>query len=59
MLLFKFEGEIKSFTGKNKLKELSTTKPTLQQILSKYFSPGGKEKATTRNKNIRSDKAHP
>ena len=30
---FKYEGEIKSFTDKQKLREFSTTKPTLQQIL--------------------------
>ena len=32
-LSFRFEGEIKSFTDKQKLRELSTTKPALQQIL--------------------------
>ena len=30
---FKYEGEIKSFTGKQKLREFSTTKPAHQQIL--------------------------
>ena len=30
---FKYEGEIKSFTDKQKLTEFSTTKPALQQIL--------------------------
>ena len=30
---FKYEGEIKSFTDKQKLKEFSTTKPALQQML--------------------------
>ena len=30
---FKYEGEIKSFTDKQKLREFSTTKPTLQQML--------------------------
>ena len=30
---FKFDGEIKSFTDKQKLKEFSTTKPALQQML--------------------------
>ena len=29
---FKYEGEIKSFTDKQKLGELSTTKPALQQM---------------------------
>ena len=32
-LSFRFEGEIKSFTDKQKLKELSTTKPALQEML--------------------------
>ena len=30
---FKYEGEIKSFPDKQKLREFSTTKPALQQIL--------------------------
>ena len=30
---FKYEGEIKSFTDKQKLREFGTTKPALQQIL--------------------------
>ena len=30
---FKYEGEIKSFTDKQKLREFSTTKPPLQQML--------------------------
>ena len=30
---FKIDGEIKSFTDKQKLREFSTTKPALQQIL--------------------------
>ncbi|KAF0887392.1 LORF1 protein, partial [Crocuta crocuta] len=32
-LSFKIEGEIKSFPGKQKLKEFLTTKPALQEIL--------------------------
>ena len=32
-LLYPAEGEIKSFTDKQKLREFSTTKPALQQIL--------------------------
>ena len=36
-LSFRFEGEIKSFTDKQKLRELSTTKPTLQQILKELL----------------------
>ena len=34
---FGFEGEIKSFTDKQKLREFSTTKPTLQQILKEFL----------------------
>ena len=34
---FKYEGEIKSFTDKQKLREFSTTKPALQQILKDLF----------------------
>ena len=30
---FKYEGEIESFTDKQKLREFSTTKPALQQML--------------------------
>ena len=30
---FKFDGEIKSFSDKQKLREFSTTKPALQQML--------------------------
>ena len=30
---FKYEGEIKSFTDKQKLRKFSTTKPALQQML--------------------------
>ena len=34
---FKYEGEIKSFTDKQKLSEFSTTKPALQQMLKDLF----------------------
>ena len=34
---FKYEGKIKSFTDKQKLREFSITKPALQQML-KIFS---------------------
>ena len=30
---FKYEGEIKIFTDKQKLREFSTTKPALQQMI--------------------------
>ena len=32
-LSFRFDGEITSFTNKQKLKEFSTTKPALQEML--------------------------
>ena len=32
-ILFRYEGELKSFTDKQKLREFSTTKPALQQML--------------------------
>ena len=32
----RYEGEIKSFTGKQKLREFSTTKPALQQMLKDF-----------------------
>ena len=34
---FKFNTEIKSFTDKQKLREFSTTKPALQQMLKELF----------------------
>ena len=34
---FRFDGEIKSFTDKQKLKEFSTTKPALQQMLKELL----------------------
>ena len=34
---FKFDGEIKSFTDKQKLREFSTTKPALQQMLKELL----------------------
>ena len=36
-LSFRFEGEIKSFTDKQKLREFSNTKPALQQILKELL----------------------
>ena len=36
-LSFRFEGEIKSFTEKQKLREFSNTKPALQQILKELL----------------------
>ena len=34
---FRFDGEIKSFSDKQKLREFSTTKPALQQLLKKLL----------------------
>ena len=34
---FKIDGEIKSFSGKQKLREFSTTRPALQQILKGFI----------------------
>ena len=34
---FKYEGEFKSFTDKQKLREFSTTKPALQQMLKELL----------------------
>ena len=36
-LSFRFEGEIKTFTDKQKLREFSNTKPVLQQILKELL----------------------
>ena len=37
---FRFDREIKSFTNKQKLREFSTTKPALQQMLNKLLQAG-------------------
>ena len=37
---FRFNGEIKSFSDKEKLREFSTTKPALQQMLKKLLQAG-------------------
>ena len=36
-LSFRFDGEIKSFTDKQKLREFSTTRPVLQQMLKELL----------------------
>ena len=36
-LSFRFDGEIKSFQGKQKLREFSTTKPAFQQMLNELL----------------------
>ena len=37
---FRFDGEIKNFTDKQKLREFSTTKPALQQMLKELLQAG-------------------
>uniref|UniRef100_A0A8C6F1M2 L1 transposable element RRM domain-containing protein n=1 Tax=Monodon monoceros TaxID=40151 RepID=A0A8C6F1M2_MONMO len=37
MISFRFDGEIKTFTDKQKLREFSTTKPALQQMLKELL----------------------
>ena len=39
-LSFRFDGEIKSFPDKQKLREFSTTKPVLQQMLKELLQAG-------------------
>ena len=41
---FIYEGEIKSFTDKQKLREFSTTKPALQQMLKDLLETGNTER---------------
>ena len=41
---FKFDGEIKNFSNKQKLREFSTTKPALQQMLQGLYSQEIQEK---------------
>ena len=36
-LSFRFDGEIKNFPDKEKLREVSTTKPALQQMLKEVL----------------------
>ena len=46
---FRFDGEIKIFTDKQKLREFSTTKPALQQMLKEFSRPETQEKEKTYN----------
>ena len=46
---FRFDREIITFTGKQKLREFSTTKPALQQILKELLQAGNTEKEKTYN----------
>ena len=47
---FRFDGEIKTFTDKQKLTEFSTTKPALQQMLRNFSRQEKQEKEETYNK---------
>ena len=44
MISFKTDGEIKSFSDKQKLREFSTTKPALQQLLKGLTQSGNTRK---------------
>ena len=44
---FRFDGEIKSFTDKQKLREFSTTKPALQEMLKELSKWETKENYRT------------
>ena len=46
---FRFDGEIKTFTNKQKLREFSTTKPALQQMLRNFSRQETQEKEKTYN----------
>ena len=55
---FKIDGEIKSFSDKQKLREFSTTKPALQQMLKGFIQSRNKRedkrstKSTPNNQNM-------
>ena len=55
-LSFRFGGEIKTFTDKQKLRECSNTKPALQQILNELLYA---EKTKRRRKEKRAAKTNP
>ena len=55
-LSFRFEGEIKTFTDKQKLREFSNTTPTLQQIIKELLYA---EKNKRRRKTKRAAKTNP
>ena len=46
---FRFDREIETFTDKQKLREFSTTKPALQQMLKKFLWQETQEKEKTYN----------
>ena len=46
---FRLDGEIKTFTDKEKLREFNTTKPALQQMLRNFSTQETQEKEKTYN----------
>ena len=54
---FRFNGEIKNFIDKKKLREFRITRPALQQMLNEILSTK-KRKAKTINKKITNEKAY-
>ena len=46
---FKIDGEIKSFSDKQKLREFSTTKPALQQMLKGLIQSGNRRKRSIKS----------
>ena len=49
---FRYEEEFKSFTDKKELREFSTTKPALQQMLKDLFKTGNTERLYEREPKI-------
>ena len=47
---FRFNGEIKTFTDKQKLREFSTTKPALQRMLKELLQAGNTREGKDNNK---------
>ena len=52
-LLFRFDGEIKSFSDKLKLRKFSTTQPALQKMLKNFSKQETQEKEKTYIKTIK------
>ena len=53
MISFRFDREIKSFTVKKKLRELSTTKATVQQMLKNLAKNHKRRKRSTKMNSTR------
>ena len=49
-LSFRFDGEIKTFPDKETLREFSTTKPALQQMLKELLQAGNTREGKDRHK---------